>query len=130
MADATTPTATPPVSTSPLPATRADVIPYPTQAQFAACLDDEFALYPDPDDAVRVPAILVEVVSGPRHPRLEQFTLRFRARLFGALPQRTYLVEHTTLGRMPIFLVPVGVDAAAGTVEYEAVFNRLKESGR
>lgn len=36
------------------------------------------------------------------------------------LPQRTYEVDHAELGRLPLFLVPLGPDAEG--MRYEAVF--------
>lgn len=39
------------------------------------------------------------------------------------LPQKIYDLEHETLGRGTIFLVPVGADETG--IRYEAVFNRL-----
>jgi hypothetical protein len=35
--------------------------------------------------------------------------------------QRTYALEHASLGRLEIFLVPIGPDASG--MRYEAVFN-------
>jgi len=49
------------------------------------------------------------------------FTLVFRGPADPVLPQRTYALENPALGRLEIFLVPVGRDAAG--VLYEAVFN-------
>ena len=37
------------------------------------------------------------------------------------LPQGTYPMEHETLGRLEVFLVPLGPDAQG--MRYEAVFN-------
>ncbi len=48
------------------------------------------------------------------------FALVFRTA--AVLPQATYPVEHAVLGRVALFLVPVGRDAAGAL--YEAVFNR------
>lgn len=48
------------------------------------------------------------------------FALVFRTP--ATLPQATYPVEHAVLGRIALFLVPVGRDAAGAL--YEAVFNR------
>jgi hypothetical protein len=56
----------------------------------------------------------------PHAPRAEPFTLLFTGP--AGLPQRTYRLDHTTLGRMELFLVPIapGSDRAP---RYEAVFN-------
>lgn len=44
-----------------------------------------------------------------RHPRRDAF-----------LPQRTYQLEHPTLGTLALFLVPLGPDGAG--MRYEAIF--------
>lgn len=54
--------------------------------------------------------------------RQEGFTLLFRGPKQPALPQRMYLLEHETMGRLEmIFLVPVAEDGNGRY--YEAVFN-------
>jgi hypothetical protein len=55
--------------------------------------------------------------NAPRPP----FSLLFRSRGEGALPQRMYPLRHSALGLHSIFLVPVGRDG--DEVSYEAVFN-------
>jgi hypothetical protein len=54
-------------------------------------------------------------------PRRSPFSLVFRGPLSPVLPQRTYALEHASLGRLEIFLVPIGPDASG--MRYEAVFN-------
>ena len=56
----------------------------------------------------------------PHAPRREPFALVFTAE--PVLDQGTYMLEHPALGRLEVFLVPVGLDAA-GRALYEAVFN-------
>jgi hypothetical protein len=51
----------------------------------------------------------------------EPFTLLFRGPSTPVLPQRIYPLEHQTLGRQEIFIVPIGSDGAG--MRYEAVFN-------
>lgn len=53
--------------------------------------------------------------------RREPFSLLFRAPKGVTAPQHIYDLEHPALGRVGIFLVPVGADTH-GTL-YEAVFN-------
>lgn len=53
----------------------------------------------------------------------ECFSLLFRGEAI-ALPQGTYTVEHASLGRFALFLVPVGADAR-GVQGYLATINRL-----
>jgi hypothetical protein len=52
----------------------------------------------------------------------ESFSLIFRGPLNMPLRQRTYQITHYALGKLEIFLVPVGRDG--GACYYEAVFNR------
>jgi hypothetical protein len=52
----------------------------------------------------------------------ESFALIFRGPLDEPLRQRSYKMKHHALGRLEIFLVPVGKDD--GARYYEAVFNR------
>jgi hypothetical protein len=48
--------------------------------------------------------------------RREPFRLQFRGPSLPVLPQRIYALEHRTLGRLEIFLVPIGPG------QYEAIF--------
>src|SRR5215204_206860 len=50
----------------------------------------------------------------------ESFSLLFTGPKNRFLPQRLYSFTHETLGRFPLFIVPVGQDAT--TFHYEAVF--------
>jgi Domain of unknown function (DUF6916) len=51
----------------------------------------------------------------------EPFSLIFRSGLPVVLPQRLYPLKHEALGKLDIFIVPIGRDLQ-GTV-YQAVFN-------
>ena len=57
-----------------------------------------------------------------RHPvgRREPFSLLFRGPLSPWVAQRTWALEHPTLGRLEVFLVPLGPDAEG--MRYEAIF--------
>jgi hypothetical protein len=48
------------------------------------------------------------------------FSLIFHQPDGAYLPQQTYALEHVTLGRLPLFLVPIGPDAHG--MRYEAIF--------
>ncbi len=74
----------------------------------------------------RAPLELVEVTERNDAPAFEQFSLVFRGAMTPVFPQRTYRVEHETLGSIDLFLVPIGPDAAG--MRYQAVFNRLQNS--
>ncbi len=54
----------------------------------------------------------------------EQFSLVFRGPPQPALTQRIYTLEHPDMGKLELFLVPVGLDESGRL--YEAFFNRLK----
>lgn len=53
----------------------------------------------------------------------ERFTLLLQGPPDRFLPQATYAVEHPVLGRMDLFLVPIGREQNG--FQYEAAFNRL-----
>ena len=57
---------------------------------------------------------------GPKGQERLQFSLLFRSRAEGVLPQGTYLVKHADLGELDLFLVPLGADAEG--MRYEAAF--------
>jgi hypothetical protein len=54
--------------------------------------------------------------------RTEPFSLVFVGPRESPLPQATYSLGHAELGRLDIFLVPIGPDPS-GQPRYEAVFN-------
>jgi hypothetical protein len=92
-----------------------------TPASFEAHLGTPFRIHyggPSPLEAV-----LYEVKAHEPHPgpRAQPFSVYFRAAGPGALPQRIYPVEHEHMGKLEIFLVPIGPDAQG--MRYEAVFN-------
>ncbi len=95
-----------------------------THADFADSVGAEFRLFRNEISPVRL--VLVEARELPRRagrpdaPRTP-FSLLFRGPGEPVLPQAIYPLESGTLGRLEIFLVPVGRDVAG--VLYEAVFN-------
>ena len=65
---------------------------------------------------------LVEVAPLPHGGGLRQpFSLLFRGASPIVLPQKLYPLSNATLGKLSIFLVPIGRDGAG--VLYQAVFN-------
>jgi hypothetical protein len=58
--------------------------------------------------------------AGPDGQSRQQFALVFRGPREPVLTQATYAVEHDELGRLEIFLVPIGPDGSG--MRYEAVF--------
>ena len=71
---------------------------------------------------------LVSVTEGVNSPRQENFSLMFHGPAVPFLPQRIYAMEHQRVGKIELFLVPVGKTASG--YEYEAVFNRLRKDAK
>jgi hypothetical protein len=97
-----------------------------TQAKFGPLVGKQFRLHVG--DAKIVEVELLEVAQLPNHPRhgaaklkREPFSLLFRGPREFVLPQRIYPLEQDTLGRVEIFLVPIGPDEIGQ--RYEAIFN-------
>lgn len=67
--------------------------------------------------------VLDRLEFGPSSPRQVQYALFFRAKGDAPLSQRTYHLDHQTLGEMDLFLVPVG--RVESQTEYQACFSHL-----
>jgi hypothetical protein len=95
-----------------------------THADFAVCVGVEFRLLRG--ERSPLPLVLVEARELPRRagrpdaPRAP-FSLLFRGPGEPVLPQAIYAIDCGALGRIEIFLVPVGREPAG--LLYEAVFN-------
>ena len=94
-----------------------------TSEHFSGSLHTTFYLAQPPH---RAPLELVEVTERDDSPDFEQFSLIFRAAMTPVFPQRTYRLEHETLGPMDLFLVPIGPDETG--MRYQAVFNRFRNT--
>lgn len=95
-----------------------------TVAMFAEQTGKAFRLEREggpPLDLVLVEARDLSLRSGRPGPRGEPFALLFRGPVAPILPQRIYPLQNEALGRLEIFLVPIGADADG--VKYEAIFN-------
>lgn len=105
-----------------------------TSADFLPYLHQTFRLYPQGDitggehevSGESLECELIEVSELGRAPdgtapddRRRSFSLVFRGPFL--LPQRIYTLEHEALGRLALFLVPIG--AFQGYIHYQAVFN-------
>ncbi|HEY7874089.1 MAG TPA: hypothetical protein VIG64_03095 [Actinomycetota bacterium] len=73
-----------------------------------------------PLDLVLSEAIATRASEPQGHGVRPQFSLYFRGPRSPLLPQRIYGLEHPELGRLELFLVPVGQDRESTT--YEAAF--------
>jgi hypothetical protein len=90
-----------------------------TAASFAGHLLDGFGLA---TPAGTIPLVLTEVeMLGPAGGNRDAFTLLFLGPARPILPQAIYRLEHPALGRLEIFLVPLG--PRDGGMRYEAVFS-------
>jgi hypothetical protein len=93
-------------------------------AAFTRCLNSQFRIHRQGADAVVVK--LVEVSHWEKTSRAtdrECFSALFSGPDRAPLRQDTYEVEHHTLGKFQMLLVPVGQKEKG--LQYEAVFNRL-----
>lgn len=97
-----------------------------TQAIFAPLVGKRFVLHETDSKTVEIE--LIQATTLPPHPgrggqlpQREPFSLWFRGPRAVVLPQRIYPLEHESLGRLDIFLVPIGPDEAGQ--RYEAIFN-------
>ena len=104
-----------------------------TSADFAPHLHATFLLSLGPwgqshDPAVHGAALALELIevadlgmeAAPNPARRRPFSLTFRQPEGAYLPQRIYSIEHAALGRLDLFLVPIGPDQ--GGMRYEAIF--------
>ncbi len=93
-----------------------------THATFAPHVDEVFVAQ-TPDGApveLRLTAAALRVDTERQH----CFSLEFRGHRDLALEQGLYSVQHEGLGKLALFLVPVGIDEEGRL--YEALFNLLK----
>ena len=92
-----------------------------TAASFEAHMGTPFRIHFGGESPLVV--VLYEVKPHEAHPgpRSQPFSVYFRGAHPPVLPQRIYPLEHDGLGKLEIFLVPIGPDAQG--MRYEAVFN-------
>jgi hypothetical protein len=90
-----------------------------THELFNNVVGDLFSIEADGVNAVELASVEVK----PSHEGAARapFVLTFHGPVEVLLPQSIYVLEHTKLGQLEIFLVPV--DQAENHVIYEAVFN-------
>lgn len=82
-----------------------------SQASAAALVGQSFWLNHPAAGAMAVTLASLRVPSGAQHdPRLEQFSLLFRAAGATALGDGTYELDHAMLGRFALHLAPAGHD--------------------
>jgi hypothetical protein len=98
-----------------------------TYSSFAPCVGEGFEVRLGSDQSLLLTlnTATESPPPTPQSPLGERFSLIFYGPRATFLPQGTYTFSHPALGSFPLFIVPVGADAAQ--VHYEAVFNRLKQ---
>jgi len=92
-----------------------------TREDFAPRAGERFRVEEAGVDLVLAETVGLSAREGNQGPWREPFTLLFRGPKSPVLPQRIYSLEHEALGRLEIFLVPIGPDEDG--MRYEAVFN-------
>lgn len=93
-----------------------------TPTFFAPLVGSEFTIDLGTKSAALVLDVLTEHTSVPGAPRTHPFSLLFLSAAGLHLPQQIYMLQHSEVGQLQIFLVPVG-PAADGRQQFEAVFN-------
>lgn len=89
---------------------------------FRECLQTDFELPSESGGSIALK--LADVQEAINTAKVESFSLLFRGPMTPLLPQATYRLHHQKLGPIDIFLVPLGPED--GEMQYEAVFNRLR----
>ncbi len=92
-----------------------------THADFAECLNQTFDLRLE-SSTLELELITADQLGtgAPDAKRRQPFSLVFRGPKEPHLPQQIYALEHATMGKLEVFLVPIGPDDAG--MCYEAVF--------
>jgi hypothetical protein len=72
-----------------------------------------------------IEAELIEVLDLKKAENLMSFSLVFLLPANSPIEQRTFRVEHSEMGWIDLFLVPIGQNEKG--IRYEAIFNRIIE---
>jgi hypothetical protein len=93
-------------------------------ADFAGWLGTQFRLAGDARGEADLELVEVEPLPPQRGaPRPEPFSLIFRGTPELPLDQRIHTLEHDQLGRLGLFLVPIGPGSDGRGPYYQAIFN-------
>jgi Domain of unknown function (DUF6916) len=84
---------------------------------FVPRVGETFSIYIDEASPLEAELVSVEAYKEGG----SQYSIVFRGPPAPVLPQRTYRIQHPALGRLDLFIVPVGPDHAG--MRYEAVFS-------
>ncbi len=96
-----------------------------SRESFSAHVNSVFKIS-DQQSPTSIDAKLIEVTEGASSSEVEQFSILFHGPAEPMLSQQTYSLEHPEMGSFDLFLVPIIADQNGA--QYEAVFNRLRES--
>lgn len=77
-------------------------------------------------DSPPLPMELIEVADQASSPQMESFFLIFRAPMKPFCRQSIYHIDHDTLGKFELFLVPIGPDETG--MRYQVIFNRFRKN--
>lgn len=92
---------------------------------FAQHLGEIFTIRRGALDTVDIELIEVsDFLNKDTHPVSESFSIVFRGPRYHPIEQGTYEVEHSVIGTFFLFIVPIY--PKEGSLNYEAVFNRLQ----
>lgn len=94
-----------------------------TVADFSKNLNTKFKVFYSEEKVFE--AKLVEVLELKNNETLETFSVVWLLPADFGFEQRVFKIEHSELGTMELFIVPVGQNESG--IRYEAVFNRLKK---
>ena len=92
-----------------------------TREVFLPRVGETFRVAETGADLVLAEAASLAVHGASAGPRRAPFSLLFRGPKQPVLPQRIWALENEALGRLEIFLVPIGPDREG--MQYEAIFN-------
>jgi hypothetical protein len=93
-------------------------------ADFTPWVGTEFRVAAGSGNAIALELVeAAPLTAGGTPPRPEPFSLIFRGPQDGPLDQRIHALEHDRLGRLDLFLVPIGPGTDGKGPYYQAVFN-------
>ena len=92
-----------------------------TKAAFSEHVNTKFRIL-DKETPTVIEAQLVDVEERGSSKEIQQFSLLFKGPKEPLLPQKTYSIEHESMGDFDLFIVPIAADETSAS--YEAVFSR------
>jgi hypothetical protein len=93
-----------------------------TYHSFGPYLDQTFHVKSGEDTLELTLLEAVPIGSAPQDGKRHPFSVVFLGPAEPILPQRIYDLEHAEMGKLSLFLVPLGPDRTARGMRYEAVF--------